>query len=621
MRNVFKVAVIALVLFAFSSVGTAQWLPAPLDPNQGVPSDWTTNHIVFSRGTAQNSGVIQEQPRYWIQQMLRRFQNGPQNNAQLASYMTSSARRRKKKKGHKGNSTPAGPMVQRDWSSAMGNAPAYNLESPTFPAHFTKDPSNPSCTNDFVAFTLPTGGNFPNGNFNIIGFNNLYGAGSSPLCTTGPVPTALFAYNASTEGGTLNGSPVVSLDGTQLAFIETANDHTGEAIFHVLKWNAGDVNTSTFPQAFNSSKLPNCALNGATAPCEYSVSYDEHPASLSSPWVDYASDTAYVTDDNGKLWAISPVFSGGQPHIKWSVTVDNSGFDTPVLTSPVFDSISGNVFVGDNGNGTEYFVRTPSSTVGSCARRGDTPPCLGSNSYSLPNGVFGKGTIEAAPIFDSTTGRVFLFGSVEGSWFGTDGSYLVQSDTQLSPASIRQASLGAGDDAVIQSGTFDNNYFNTGPAGGLLYACGAGAFDQPQLFAFSFDSSGLMSTSAVANPITLTSNSASASCSQITENYVGGIDRIFFGVSRKCRGGSNTNGCVMSYDVTAGFPSGNPSAQIAANGGSSGVAIDNISDVGPNTITTDVYYLTQSGQSCPDYISGNTHGGTCAVSATQSNLQ
>jgi hypothetical protein len=78
------------------------------------------------------------------------------------------------------------------------------------------------------------GGIFP-GTFNIIGFSNLYvsSAGGSQFCS-GSTPKAIFEYNASSASGALNGAPALSLDGTMIAFVETASVANGGAVFHVL---------------------------------------------------------------------------------------------------------------------------------------------------------------------------------------------------------------------------------------------------------------------------------------------------------------------------------------------------------------------------------------------------
>jgi hypothetical protein len=278
------------------------------------------------------------------------------------------------------------------------------------------------------------------GAFNIIAYNNLYvsAAGGGRFCT-GTAPKAIFEYNASSAGGTLNGSPVLSLDGTLIAFIENTTALLGGAVLHVLKWRSGDIQTLDllFPEPFNLIALTDCTTNGAAAPCEYNLQYtpsaSRNTATLSAPFVDYRSDTGYVSDDRGNVYAISPVFTAtpGHPPVVlagWPVNVGAS----VVLTPPVYDGVSKNVFVASS-TGSEFFIKTIGSTTGSCSS--GSPPCVGSNTLAFTGG----GSIVEGPVVDSGSGRVWVFGTQTG---GTSGSYVVQTDTQLGPSSVAAAQIG-----------------------------------------------------------------------------------------------------------------------------------------------------------------------------------
>src|ERR1700694_1696647 len=89
-----------------------------------------------------------------------------------------------------------------------------------------------------------------------LGMNNLY-SGSGGLCGTGN-PSLLFAYNTTTvAGGRIITSPVLSVDGTKIAFVESA---AGAAVFHVLTWATGTGNgvsptDSAAPGVGNSASM------------------------------------------------------------------------------------------------------------------------------------------------------------------------------------------------------------------------------------------------------------------------------------------------------------------------------------------------------------------------------
>jgi hypothetical protein len=582
-----------------------------------VVSDWSHRHVVFSESQigidADVSRQIQNEWRYWLQKARHTTQPSTDSRSlgALSDLAESPGDDRTKKR------------IRRDWSQTFQTGgTVYTLTSPTYPAKFSFTSSTPNCTNDYVVFTLPTGSSTFPGNFNVIAFNNLYvsAAGGSSFCP-GTAPQAIFEYNASTAGGPINGSPVLSLDGTSVAFVENATTLNGGAVFHVLKWHSGDIQTvdTKFPNAFNNAALSNCATNGAVAPCQYSLQYtpsgSRQPATLSSPFVDYTNDVAYVTDDGGNVSAISPVFGAtpANPPVLvtgWPVNVAAGA----VLTPPVYDPVSRNVFVSSSA-GTEYFVKTSGSAVGSCSA--GSPPCLGANTFTLG----GIAAIQEGSIVDPSTGRVFVFGTQVGL---PSGSYVIQTDTALSASSVRTAQIGVGTLNNVYTGTFDNNYF-TSVGSGKLYACGQNISGEGQLYAFGFDSVGVMNTTAVTGSPFALGNSviANAHCtSGLSENFNQSTnkDGLFLGVSMRCVNTvAGTNGCVLSFDITSAFPTA-VSHQLGVVGGSSGIAVDNSVDASSTKLTTDIYFILQGGQSCLDYL-GSSHTGTCAVSATQSGLQ
>ena len=104
--------------------------------------------------------------------------------------------------------------MQRDWNMDLGAAPPASM----YPAKFTFDVNaTPDCVNDFVVFPI---GDFAavGQQAKLIAFNNLYTPG---LCGTATAPSFKFAYQIGT--GVVQTSPVLSLDGTKIAFVESSN--------------------------------------------------------------------------------------------------------------------------------------------------------------------------------------------------------------------------------------------------------------------------------------------------------------------------------------------------------------------------------------------------------------
>jgi len=610
----------------------------------GVPSDWTHRHVFFSATSTAGTNVddLRRDPRYWLQQLQRPGSQDPGSAEALDGAAITAAQavlqEQRKSEGEQwdGNwrwgkderaiGERKRQRLRRDWTQTFQTGgTVYTFSSPTYPAKFSFLASNPApnCSTDYVVYTLPTGGSSFPGNFNIIAFNNLYvdAAGGSTFCP-GTAPTAMFDYNASSAGGILNGSPALSLNGALIAFVENAPSANGGAVFHVLKWKSGNIQTvdTKFPAAFNGTALTNCTTNLAVAPCEYNLQYtpsaSREPATLSSPFIDYATDTAYVSDDGGNVYAIAPVFtatSSNPPAVLsgWPVNVGAS----VILTPPVYDHRSKNVFVSSS-TGTEFFVKTAASTTGSCLS--GIAPCVGSNTFAFTGG----GVIQEGSLVDGSTGRVWVFGTQTG---GTTGSYVVQTDTALTAASVVKDTTGAGTLNVVRPGTPNNNYF-TSVATGDFYVCDQSAAGAAELYAFGFNASGVMNSVRVTgSPLLLLNGNKNDPCTgAMTEVFnrsdSGGTDLLFTGIKGNCLGtGPGTSGCVMSFNITSAFPSTDLD-ELAGVGGMAGIIIDNVTDASSTKLTTNIYSILLGGQSCVDYL-GSNHTGNCAVSATQSGLQ
>ncbi len=283
---------------------------------QGIPYDWSHHHLIFSKPA---SGValqkLQQDPRYQMQEAWHHREALAGNSA---AAFDAKALRIIRSWGP----PPTTGKFPLKGAWAEGTAITATATGPVFPAAFVG--ASPSAT-DWALFTLPIAGSSTQ--FNMIALKNLYASGQ---------PTVKFSYNASTGGGALNSYPTIDLTGTKIAFIENA---TAGATFHVLFLPATDSGAgSTYPDPVNLTNLPVC--NGSNTPCEFSLQYSTSAATLSAPFYDYTpgSDTAYVSDDNGTVYAISPVFqstSSKTPAVLWSVVASTLSGTGKVMTPPV----------------------------------------------------------------------------------------------------------------------------------------------------------------------------------------------------------------------------------------------------------------------------------------------
>jgi hypothetical protein len=455
-----------------------------------------------------------------------------------------------------------------------------------------------------TATTGGTGGNSISVGETLTGFawggSTLAGGTPPGLCGTAQ-PTVMWAYDASTAAANspMLGSPILSQDGTKVAFIESA---TTGAILHVLRWKSGDGGTNlgatpVAPTTSTSTGSTYTTCLGGTTSCMFNLTLGTNNNTNSPPFYNYATDMLYVGDNGGRLWKVTGVFHG-TPTIAaapWNagVLVDSGA----TLTGPVYDSGTGNIFVGDS-NGRLSFV--PDST----------------GILSATN-ISGLGAITDPPIVDPSTGRVFVFSGGNGT-----GAIVEEAGTSAlaSPTSVNIGNNSA--TTHVHAGMFDNNYF-TSVSTGHLYVCGKQAGNAaPALYSIPFNSSGVMTT-PVNGPLNLSTTTTAQECSPLSEiynpNVGGGTDWLFLGVPANCAFGGSTTGCIMSFNITSGtFPS-TVSATAAENGGTSGIIVDNVST---SVQASSAYFTTLSspgtGACTSEPVNDST---TCLVKRTQSGLQ
>ena len=114
-------------------------------------------------------------------------------------------------------------------------------------------------TPDYVVYNTGIAGSATQAN--IIAYDNIYSGCS------GTVPSVYWSYH--TGGGSVVTSPVISLDGTKVAFIETGAP-SGSATLRILQWNAGDgsdFNAPIAPLASSTNSYAGAAGNTSWSSC------------------------------------------------------------------------------------------------------------------------------------------------------------------------------------------------------------------------------------------------------------------------------------------------------------------------------------------------------------------
>lgn len=581
---------------------------------------------------------LQKEPRYWQQWARRNRAALPPAN--VHNEQDDRDRDRDEDRDHDRDDGPArvNKQARRDWAMSLGaNA---TVGAGQFPAKFTFDVNaTPSCTADYVAFTTSLAGSATTPS--IVAFDNLYSTQPAVggFCNHAG-SSVKWAYNTNPAGdatGTTRTSPILSFDGTQVAFVESRTNVNGGSILHILKWKPGAgvtvQGTIAAPATPDTVMVPGQAWNTANCPaansCIVNITYSgAQPDTVSAPFYNYGTDELYVGDDNGVLHKFTGVYLGTPAEVTtggWPITVNA----TSTLTSPVLDFTSKNIFVGDS-TGRLSFVREVGSTVGACAA--GNPPCLGSVSQAL------TGSIVDPPMVDGSTGRLLVF---DGNETSANHGSAFQFDTGLTTGS--KVTVRIGGNAVVardvlHAGTFDDAYFSVGPASGKLYTCGKdpGFNNRPAIYQFSFNAAGVLQTTGIPAPLVNLTNTFSFigdACSPVTEIKNGATDRIFFsfvvnanpgGTATGCTAGQ---GCVASIVLGGAWPPARTTAGIAVpfipggfqsgNGGTSGIVVDN---VGAGAQQSSIYYTFRANSTAAVPCNG-TVGVGCAVKVTQSALQ
>jgi hypothetical protein len=555
MRPYGVTAMSAAVWFAVLSMAAGLWAQEAAAPRHtGVPQDWSQGHIVFSRDAlARHPELIYREPRILYQAMQR----GQAPNSNIFH-------------GAEPHPASGNDSGQRDWSLPLRSHVTHQM----YPAKFSFDPAAaPDCLNDYVVFGMVATGTpgASGGQANLVALNNLYvNSYGTGYCTGITAPTVLFAYNITTvTGGRISTSPVLSEDGTKIAFVESVPGTSSRAIFHVLTWTGGQ------------GAIKNAAVPGSMTSLTFSPTSN---CSTSSPWIDYATDVVYVGSDKGNVYKITGVFKGTPalppPGGTWPVTVHTNFHLTPT----VLDAGRSVLMVGSS-DGVLYKIDT-------------TKGVLASSSLRVGQKGGTSSGIVAPPIVDGTSGTTFVV-SANGASSAPGGhsAVLVQADTDTMAEMRRDPiGLGASGGTVLHlyDPTLSNDYIND-PSTGVIRLCGTKVDDtSPWQYAFGFTVSGtqpILNGSPSFSQQLLTSTAAR--CTGWTEFFnpnvgVGGTDLFFFGLTQDCTGTGQAGGCVAET-------TGNTAATtVTVNGGPSGIIVDNYANPTNYREASNIYLTSEN---------------------------
>ena len=322
-RSKWSMIILTMAMVAAFSVPThGQDAPAVHVGNtqiNGIPDDWTHHHVVFSDpGTEQDAirnGTHEQwlktvnEPRYVIQQLKRKHNvQGPAvQDVEMRSRiaMQEDLVRRQPEITITGRNKPGLLSLKNDWAVAMGTG--THGTAGVYPAKYGFDTGTDSC-NDYVVFPTAVTGSatVPN----MVAYYKLYTSGTLSCNSGSPSQYWAVSLTNGTTYGTVTTSPVLSLDGQQVAFMESIG---GSAYLVVVLMPAITSASATITSVTTTSCLANTTVNSAaqsTAPVVWCAKVlGGADDSISSPYYDYGSNTLYVGDHNSILHIFTNVFA------------------------------------------------------------------------------------------------------------------------------------------------------------------------------------------------------------------------------------------------------------------------------------------------------------------------
>ena len=575
--------------------------------HEHMVTDWSHRYVVYSTPKSLMQRFELSTDRRYVDQWRRR----------------ESEHRRHDRDERRWRRAPEDPhSIQGDWSEDMGVGATVGAGN--YPAKFSFDTTSANCVTpappvgqqpDFVVYNTSLVGT--GSQADIVAFANLYSS-----CTV-PTPQTYWAYNTGL-GGAVVTSPVLSFDGTQVAFIENT---AGAATLVVLRWKAGTGTLS----------IPVTPTNGGctalTAPCMTTVTFsnansDTTPTdTFSSPFYDYAQDVLYVGDTSGFLHKFKGVFLGTPAEVVCTAIAVTAGCALPIGTEiwpgtipsggGVFGHLNSPVLVPSR---QEILVTGSDGVLYAVAVTG------GGASNSTFNGTakLASTGFDDGPLVDVTQGMVYVFARADNNAIPANvRAGVFQVPVPAAPINIHNAT---GTEAIVSDsatlpasafyiGAFDDPYNSSVNGTGDLYVCSiSGTVNALWVIGITAN---VMSTPNVGPTLT----TANVGCSPITEfnNTNTNNDRIFLSVAGSAITGGTINcplasGCIMSFGVDSILNSTSPTAATAsAAGGTSGIVVDNASGTAG---ASQIYFTPLADQTCPT----STGTGGCAIQASQSAL-
>jgi hypothetical protein len=596
------------------------------------------------------------------------------------------------------NANNAAPLYPAKYTFNIDASPSCTSDYVVFPTGANSKTSNNAMTPNgqaaIVGFT-----NLYSTQGSAGGFCNHNG----PTVAWAYVNAACATMGQTMSSDAIQSSPVISLDGTKVAWVTstgkvqilTIGSGGGSALAPLCIGSGGDAAASLKSVTLGNMKHnPTSGVSFSQIFVDYNsdsayVGDDDGFLHKITPFFTATGTLTEVTtaiwqathnysvgtlivDSNGFIEECTSITLTGtsgvaQPH--WSTTVgattadllvtwtnEGSGGGWPLyvtgtaahqdnnkLSSPVYDSVSKNIFVGDQ-NGSLYYVLDPgtSTAVGSCANGATLYPCLGTPGTTSGITAGGGGQMDCVtatpnatclvmsnnqgfndPVIVDSSNKLVIMQFSSADSMSAKNAVVEQTNTALSV--FHSTTLAGQVNVAYHNGFFDNNYFSN-PTSGFFYVCGPDSTGHmTDLYRVGFtNTSGTIALGAVSGtPFQLTTTGQMGNCSPLTEIFNGATNTDWLFLSVDNHGVTSTcanQSCVMSFSLGTSMVSGVNSSYVgSANlNGTGGIIIDNVVNTTTFPQASSIYFMpVASNLTCGD---GTSNTG-CGIKLTQAGLQ
>ena len=435
----FAVGLLAMPAWAQDSAPTlddaiAGYESAAHESFQGLETDWSSHHVIFSKPAPGSDAEykVQQDPRYWLQQIRRSL---PESDASVASdaqddvsapgWDSTANADKKKKKNKKKKKTGS---LTSDWSVFLGTSGFVGADR--FPAKYSFITNSAPCT-DYVVYNTSAGGvagvsasgsgtfsNFSTPAGHLVITN---GANSITLVAGGTNSGTTFAVGNATPATDANNLAAAINRNTTTSIGVTATSDNVSTVTLTAAIPGTAANSIALTSTLTHFTLNNATLAGGTNGQANILAFDQlyNPACNSG-----TPNTAWAYNLGSGTVVTSPIISNDGTQVAFAI---GSGPASLGILNPAADAITHTIIGGTTSSNT-----TISTSVAGSFSAADIGALV--TGTFIPQGTI----ITAVASGTSATISIAASGSVSGT-----GAFTVVAPSVTAPVPLAASATNA----------------------------------------------------------------------------------------------------------------------------------------------------------------------------------